>query len=196
MKTRGKWKEGATRVELVTSRSAVECSATELYPRTDSVVAFVRYHSTICQHVGRFQKLLFYKMYLISQWPTGTQALTRIITCGKCSAVLITFTQELVYCCTMSALPFLLPVDVIKVLFEIFPCHRLWIDCHVMVSSTGRTDFIQSDPNSVPLMVIAATVAPPCGRVGLGKYAYSMWAYSDSCIIHLKHYNYYVVLTC
>ena len=29
-----KAKEGATRVELVTSRSAVECSATELYPPT------------------------------------------------------------------------------------------------------------------------------------------------------------------
>ena len=30
-------KEGATRVELVTSRSAVECSATELYPQMQIV---------------------------------------------------------------------------------------------------------------------------------------------------------------
>ena len=33
-----KTKEGATRVELVTSRSAVECSATELYPQIQTVL--------------------------------------------------------------------------------------------------------------------------------------------------------------
>ena len=36
-----KSKEGATRVELVTSRSAVECSATELYPQMDRAAKFV-----------------------------------------------------------------------------------------------------------------------------------------------------------
>ena len=36
--------EGATRLELVTSRSAVECSATELYPQMEIAIAYSSMH--------------------------------------------------------------------------------------------------------------------------------------------------------
>ena len=57
-------KEGATRVELVTSRSAVECSATELYPQIQSYgflqnerLSFVLCTATSCneRHIDTLQ---------------------------------------------------------------------------------------------------------------------------------------------
>ena len=65
----GKIKEGATRVELVTSRSAVECSATELYPQIrsyrllhnyihDNVLFAARPHVVMNGHSTRFSEFM------------------------------------------------------------------------------------------------------------------------------------------